>query len=256
MLKRASQDDFLKIKALCENSVVGTRALCYILAYGYDRPFLEIWLVLEDEDLTGVIVKFYDDVTVVLADNADSLQVKAFLEMFYYKSLMCTKKVSAILAADNCIIKNGYRFTGEAGVNDACYELDEEYYEDAYSLIAHEIPGSFSSDKESYLSFLSDFTFRKRRNLARGVCMCINGVLSSVALTSSETASSAIISGVACDRSLQKRGLGKTTVLNLVQKLKNENKEVFVIALNESAEGFYEHIGFAKAEKIAFIERK
>ena len=42
----------------------------------------------------------------------------------------------------------------------------------------------------------------------------------------------------------------------LIRQLENENKTVYVIALNESAEGFYKHIGFEEVEKIAFIERK
>ena len=39
-------------------------------------------------------------------------------------------------------------------------------------------------------------------------------------------------------------------------KLKKEGKDVYVIALNESAQGFYEHIGFEFTENISFIERK
>ena len=35
----------------------------------------------------------------------------------------------------------------------------------------------------------------------------------------------------------------------------NENKKVYVIALNASAEGFYEHIGFKRTENITITRR-
>ena len=36
-------------------------------------------------------------------------------------------------------------------------------------------------------------------------------------------------------------------------ELSNENKQVFVVALNESAEGFYEKIGFKHYKDIAIV---
>jgi len=45
-------------------------------------------------------------------------------------------------------------------------------------------------------------------------------------------------------------------VLSIVERLLADKKTPYVIALNESAEGFYEHIGFIQREKIAFCERE
>ena len=182
-------------------------------------------------------------------------QLEIFIGMFYFKTLTCTADICKRFGFKNAVIKRGYRFNGDAS-DESCYALEEDDYRKAYNIIAAEIPDSFSNEKEAYLSFLSDFTFRKRRELARGVCTHFEGALSSVALTSAETENAAIISGVACDRQLQKKGLGKKTVLSLVKILSDNNKDAYVIALNESAEGFYEHIGFKEVEKIAFIERE
>ena len=255
MLKRASVENLRKITEICEGSIIGTKILCLVTAYGFERDFLECWVMLDEDKITAVLTKFYDDITLLADDDADSEQLSSFLGMFGYNTLCCTKKSCDFLGLTANAVKNGYMFREDTS-DYCCDSLEEDDYRKAYELISQEIPGSFSSNREAYLSFLSDFTFRKRRNLARGVCTHTDGAVSSIALTSSETDSSAIISGVACDSRLQKKGLGKKTVLSLVNSLKKENKDVYVIALNEKAEGFYEHIGFLKQEKIAFIERK
>ena len=102
---------------------------------------------------------------------------------------------------------------------------------------------------------MSDFTYRKRRNSARIKCVRQEGGIIGCALTSAECENSAIISGVASDSSVRCKGIGKTAVLSLVDELKKENKEVYVIALNTAAEGFYEHIGFERHCVIAIAER-
>lgn len=255
MLKRATTEDFKAIKKLCAESVAGLKIICQLTAYGFERDFLEAWVMFDDNELTAALVRFYDDISLVSSEEADFEQIQAFLGMFYYNSVMCSESLCSKLGMKAYCLKNAYRFNG--GINSVSAErLCEDDFCDAYSLISREIPGSFKSDRGAYLSFLSDYTFRERRLLARGVCTHCDGKLSSVAITAAETERRALISGVACDGTLQKRGLGKKTVLSLVSLLKNEGKESYVIALNESAEGFYEHIGFGFTEKIAFFERK
>lgn len=255
MLKRANDSNMSEIRQLCQGSIIGTKILCYIMAYGFERSFLEVWLIEDDDNTVGVLAKFYDDMALLTDRCADFRQLSVFLQMLHFKTLMCHSYVNDELRFENSVTKFGYRFSGDAEVQEIDL-LSENDIENTYALISREIPGSFKSDRESYLSFLSDFTFRERRSLARGVCTHNNGIVSSVALTSAETDNAAIISGVACDRSLQKKGLGKKTVISLTALLKRENKDVFVIALNESAQGFYEHIGFEKTEKISIIERE
>lgn len=255
MLKRATAEDLAHIKELCGNCIIGTKILCFISAYGFERDFLEVWVMLDGEVITAVMTKFYDDISLLMTDEADTQQLSSFLGMFCFKTLTCSYDAAKALNFNISSDKNGYVFIGDYDCA-VCGSLEEDDYKPAYDLICKEIPGSFSAGREAYLSFLSDFTFRQRRNLARGVCTHTDGKISSVALTSSETENAAIISGVACDRSLQKKGLGKQAVLSVVNSLKKENKAVYVIALNEKAEGFYEHIGFKQTEKIAFVERK
>ena len=128
------------------------------------------------------------------------------------------------------------------------------YYKKLYNLVSENIPGSFSDNKESYLAFLSDFTYRKRRNLARSKGIILDGKLVSSVITSAEVPGNALISAVASDKSLRGSGLGKKTVLSMVSELESEGKNVYVIALNESAEGFYGHLGFKFNENITITK--
>lgn len=255
MLKRACTDDLLFIEKLCSNSITGCKILCQVLSYGFERDFLEVWIMKESDAVTAVITRFYDDAALVACDDVDTEQLEAFFGMFSYNTLMLSQELARKLGFSNMIIKNGYVYAGDS-IKTETETLTEDDFEAAYELISREIPGSFKKGKEAYLSFLSDFTFRQRRMMARGVCTHFDGKLASVAITSCETKNSAVISGVACDNSLRKTGLGKRTVLSVAAQLLDCGKTPYVIALNESAEGFYEHIGFIKKETIAFIERE
>ena len=255
-IRLADSNDFNEIKALCEGSVLGTKILCQVNAYGFEREFLCVWLCEDsEEDAVGVIGKFEDSITLIYSSDKATEDVKAFLDMIGYGSVSCASEAALRLGFSESVTKKAYAYRGEyrGGFVAA---LTEEYYRKSYTLISENIPDSFSDTDEAYFSFLSDFMFRQRRGFARIKGYTEDGKVLSCALTSAETDNAAIISGVACEVANRKTGLGKRTVLSLAEELKRENKEVYVIALNEKAEGFYEHIGFEFEEKITFIERK
>ena len=255
-IRLAENKDIALISSACEGRLLGTKILCLIKAYGTERDFLSVWLCETDEDrLCAVICKFDDSVTLLCCEGEYAEDIRTFLKMVGFTSLCCTCEDALKLEYNDCVTKRAYVYKGEHN-GEALAELGEDSFKACYSLICRNIPDSFADTEEAYLSFLSDFTFRKRRGLARLKGYAENGRVYSCALTSAETDSSAIISGVACDADLRSRGLGKATVLSVAEELKKENKAVYVIALNESAEGFYEHIGFQFTEKISFIERK
>ena len=63
-------------------------------------------------------------------------------------------------------------------------------------------------------------------------------------ISSAEVPGNALISAVASDKTVRGAGIGRKTVLTMLSELQSEGKNIYVIALNESAEGFYEHLGF------------
>ena len=252
MLKLAESNDLKSIISFCEGNLLGTRIGCYCLAYGFDRDFLNVWIDNCEGEINTVIAKFYDSMTVITSsDNVD--EIKEFILMMGFNSLETDVKICNKLSFKADSVKKAYIFDSRAESFGA-KNLGEEYYKALYELVCENISGSFVNSKEAYLSFVSDFTFRKRRSLARSKGFTVNDKLVSSVITSAETENSALLSAVASDISVRGKGYGKRTVLSMVDELLKENKMVFVIALNESAESFYEHLGFKFYGEIANIK--
>lgn len=255
MLKAANDKDLAGVLEFCDNDLIGTRIACYCLCYGFDKDFFSLWINSDHDKIKAVVAKFYDSVTVKCENSCDFDEIGQFISMIGYKEIMCSEQCCRFLTFSNYETKKAYVFRENSGEY-LSESLGEEYYKQLYSLISEAIPGSFSNDKEAYLSWLSDFSYRKRRGFGRSKGLIQDGELLSCVMTSSETNTAAILSGVACKSSSRKSGLGKTTVLSAVNELKHENKISYVIALNESAQGFYEHIGFEKLYNICLIKDK
>lgn len=252
MLKLATKQDLDAIIDFCDGDLLGTRISCYCLSYGFERDFLGIWIDESDGRISCVISKFYDSVTVV-SKSESIYEIRDFINMIGYRNLEMNLGTCQKLGFKASSVKKAYVFTGTTESLGA-ESLAEEYYRQLYNLVSKNISGSFSDSEEAYLSFLSDFTFRKRRLLARCKGFVENNKLVSSVITAAESDSSALLSAVASDIGVRGKGYGKKTVLTMVDELLKEKKKVFVIALNESAESFYEHIGFSFCEEIAFIK--
>lgn len=255
MLKLAEEKDLESILSFCEGDLIGTRIACYCLSYGFDRDFFTCWVNLVGDEIKGIVAKFYDSVTIKIKDECEADEIRQFTHMLPHSEIFLNERCCEALGYSASEIKRAYVFRGNSGEYFSD-NLGEEYHKQLYSLISEAIPGSFKADSESYLSWLSDFTFRKKRGLARSKGITEGGRLLSCVMTSSETSSSAIISGVAASKKARGTGLGKATVLSAVSELISEGKKVYVIALNESAEGFYEHLGFKFYKNIVTIKGK
>ena len=251
MLKLATNSDINAILDFCDGDLLGTRIACYCLSYGFEYDFLSIWYDDSKGCVETVIAKFYDCIT-VKSESDDIQEVADFIKMIGFTSLECDFRLSKKLGFEACDIKKGYVFNGIAE-NLGAENLGEEHYKALYDLVSLNIPGSFNSTKEAYLSFLSDLTYKSRRGLARCKGIVIDGKLVSSVITAAETSNCALLSAVASDADLRGRGLGKKTVLTIADELIKENKKIFVIALNKSAEGFYEKLGFRYCRDIAII---
>ncbi len=249
MLKLAGEQYKDIILTACDGDLLGTRIACYALAYGFERDFLQIWF---DTDSSAVIAKFYDSMTIA-GDCNNSDEIREFVSMSGFSSLETSLDNCKKLGFNANSIKKSYVFAGKTHSYGAD-NINEEYYKSLYSLISENIPDSFDNSKDAYLSFLSDLTFRQKRGLARCKGVVSQGKLLSSVITSAETKNCALISAVASDRNFRGKGLGKITVMSMVDELINENKRVYVIALNESAQGFYEHLGFTFNCDIATVQ--
>ncbi len=250
MLKAAKITDKNKIEEFCNSFSLGVRIVCYMNAYGFERDFFKVWFSEKEGSVAAVLGSFDGSVTVYAKAEADFEEIKAFLCAVGYKSLCAETDTFEKLDIKESSRKTLFEFVGEGGISENVKNGGD--LEKVYDLISLSIPGSFPKNREGYLSFLSDFTFRQRRSLARLKTITENDKVLSCALTAAESEKAAMISGVACDLSQRGKGLGKKTVLTLAGELKKENKKVFVIALNDSAIAFYKKIGFSERETISF----
>lgn len=253
MLKMAEKENLEDILRFCDGDLLGTRIGCYCLAYGFSYDFLNIWIDETEGEIKTVIAKFYDIITIKTSAELFD-EIKDFLYMIGFNTLEMYRSVCEKSGFTPEEVKKAYIFDGISD-NLGASSLQEEHLRDVYELVSRNIPGSFSNTKEAYLSFLSDFSFKSRRNLARCKGVLVDSKPVSSAITAAETPACALISAVASDSDLRGKGLGKTTVLTMVDELKNEGKKVFVVALNESAQGFYEKLGFKYFDDIAIIRQ-
>lgn len=256
MLKILTENDLPSLLTFCKGSILGTRIACYALTYGFDKDFLMLWGDKTENGFCCVAAKFENAVTVLANSDANFEELKEFIGIIGADSLTMNTGVAEMLNFKEYDVKKGFKYIDEGSCTYIADNTDEADLKEIYSLISEAIPGSFKSSQEAYLTFLSDFTFRQRRGYAKAKCIHHDGTVVSSAITSAQSETEALMSGVACNESYRKYGYGKRTVLSLANELKSSGKTVYVIALNSSAEGFYKHIGFEECEKLAFIDRK
>ncbi len=209
MLKKATAENEKEILSFLSEGVVSLKIASYIKAYGFERDFINYWLAFSEEnELISVFALFETSAVLYAEEGADLTELRSFIEMLGFETLVCSEKTAYSLGFEKIQIKKTYFYDGEADEASA-EEIEEEKIKDVYNLICENIPDSFEKSKNAYLSFLSDYTFRKRRSLARGKCITENGKVLSSAITAAETESAALISGVASDRSAEKKASEK-----------------------------------------------
>lgn len=256
MLKLLETSDLERILEFCENSIIGTRISSYALAYGFHKSFLMFWGDKKEDGFLTVIAKFDNTLSILATDKTDFSELREFIGIIGADEIITDKDTAKKLGFHGFVTKQGFIFNSDIDSLFVAFKPNEDDFRQIYNLISTAIPDSFPNTKQAYLSFLSDFTFRKNRGYAKAKCIKNGNSVVACALTSAQSDYAALLSGVACNAEFRKHGYGKQVVLSLTDELIKENKKVYVIALNGSANDFYMHIGFTECEKIAFIKRK
>lgn len=234
----------------CEGGIdlIKARITCYAECYGFDKPFADFWYG------EGVVVSRYDSAVTVWADNtADFAELREFLDVIGAYNIVTYEWIAKELKYTTFSVKRSFAYRGKANRSADVTALNDDCIRSAYRLVSESISDSFKKDENSYMAFLSDYMYRKNRGHARGYCVTDNNAVIAVGFTAAETEKAAILSGISCKEKYRGCGLGGKIVLSLATDLSDEGKQVFVIALNESASGFYMHIGFEESDAIAYI---
>lgn len=250
MLKLAQNKDKQIVTDFSAIHPIGVRIACGALAYGLEGKMFSVWIQYNDkEEVTALYSSFGGASTLVASDDADFEELALFLGSGN-SSLCADVKTFEHMGITPTEVKQMFQFTSlPQEFNEVSDFADERQM---YSLVSKAIPGSFKDGEENYLDFLSDLTYRRNRNLARVKAINTDKV-TACCITAAEDDKRALISAVACDESARGKGYGKKVVLSMVNSIVSENKTAYVIALNDSAKGFYNAIGFTPVAEIGYI---
>ena len=253
MLKAATKTDFEPICRFCKGSVYGTYIICRAMAYGFERSFAPVYLCKSDSgELTGVVSVLENNAVVAAGEECNFEELSFFLASSAFSSVLTDEQTAEKCGFESYESKAVLRFDcgNSNGKADSFADLKE-----VYNLFASCFPKAFAVDKNSYLSWLSDFTFRKNRRLSRLKAVHCGKTVCAAAVTGAECDDSAVISCVACRPEFRGKGYGRAVTLSLADELKAEGKTVFLISLDERTTSFYLKLGFTHCGKAAYIER-
>ena len=254
MLTIASAGDLEEIKNFCRNNPFGAYISCRAVAYGFETGFSKLWCGRsKNDELVSVVSSLGGNAVILAKDGCDNEELSFMISAFSMNSVLTDYDTGTKCFSKRFQKKEIFRFDGcDFKVN----EIESEpEMKDVYSLFLSCFPESYQADKDSYLSWLSDFVFRKNRSLARIKAVVLDGKVLSAALTSAESEDCAVISSVACNEKCRNNGYGKAVLLSLVNELKAEGKNVFVISENRSVSEFYKKSGFKNCGFAAYTER-
>lgn len=253
MIRLCKNEDSAALAAFCGNTLFGCYILSRFCCYGNDYDFCKCY-VDEADGVVKTALSVLDGTAVLLTGaRTDFEELALFLPVLGVHVLMCSANAAVKLPFPVLQQKTAFRLQTPLPAADACGAAPMR---DVYDLISSAIPGSFPDTKDAYLRFLSDFTFRQTRGKARLKAILENETLCACALTAAESDSAAVLSGVACRADCRGRGFGKAVVSALAHDLQKEQKDVHVIALNDSACGFYRTLGFEKEDTILWLDVK
>ncbi len=253
MIRLCKKEDSAALAAFCGNTLFGCYILSRFCCYGNDYDFCKCYVDEADGNVQTALSVLDGTAVVLTGKTTDFEELALCLPVFGVRVLLCSANAAAKLPFPELQQKTAFRLQTPLPAADACGAAPMR---GVYDLISAAIPGSFSDTKDAYLRFLSDFTFRQTRGKARLKAILENETLCACALTAAESDSTAVLSGVACRADCRGRGFGKAVVSALAHDLQNEQKDVHVIALNDSAVGFYRALGFEQEDTILWLDVK
>lgn len=220
-------------KYLYKPNPFACRILSQLLAYGTGERFLEHWVQLEDNEPRAVISRMDGNIT-IFCENADD-ELLEFIEAVGYNTVLADKKLFPQYWGGEVLMK----FVGQTNIKlSDNIDLNPSIRE-VYSVLERCREENF--EVPNFDSFYPDISHRVRHNLSRILAYRLEGKIIACCMTSAETNSCAIISGVACLPEYRGRGYASELIAKIVKDL--DNREIFVFCRGELV-GFYNRLGF------------
>lgn len=254
MISRVEEDNLNLLLEICKKDYFGTRISATALTYGTKYNFAEYWIQWVDDIAVAVLGRLNSNFTLCVIDDSEILEMNQFVTMLYgVETLFCDEKYAKVISME--ILKSGsiMEFRDDCFVcNDAL--VSNPTVSQAYELLKRCKGESISLP--NFDEFYVDVTRRLNNNNLHISGCEEQGRLVSVAMTSSETKTTAIISGVATLPQKRGQGFAKKTVKQMLSILLKEKECIALFRLKDENQHFYESLGFNGIGKWIMLTNK
>lgn len=225
MIRLLTDDKVAEFSAFCDKRLTGAVIYTRLKAYGLLSNEAFFWYSENTENKINAVFSMTDGIMLACTDGtADEEEIRIFSQ-----TVGATRVTYGNTRYTLKFISSQKKFTAE--------DINGENIKDVFDVVFED-----DDNRKSYFSrWYTDASHKIRHGLIHGKCIYRDGRCISVALTSGETDSVAVISSVATLSDYRNQGFGEQVVLSLAQSL---NKEVYLLTDNEKTMLWYEKMGF------------
>lgn len=225
MIRLLTEDKIPEFTAFCDKKLTGAVISTRLKTYGLCSNDALFWYSENTDGYINAVCSMTDGIFLVCTDgSADEEEIRLFSQT------VGATRITYGEAEYTLKFKSSQKkFTAT--------DISGENIKDVFDVVFED-----DDNRNSYFArWYTDASHKIRHSLIHGKCIYADGKCVSVALTSGETDSIAVISSVATLKDYRKQGFGERVVLSLAQSLK---KEIYLMTDNEKTKNWYEKIGF------------
>lgn len=215
-----------------------------IKTYGFNTSFALFWIQELDGKITAAVSKLDSHVTVAAEKDFDSQELKEFLNVIGFSSLLGEKWVLEDLgfkiSEKGIIMKYSPLAASDGNIEPMTFACEPPYRK-IYNLL--EEPESFGESISSYEDWLCDLSRRVRNNCARVLFREREDKCISCGMFTFESDSGAVIGAVATHKDFRSMGYASDIVKELCAAAQKEKKDVFLMCREDKA-SFYKKLEF------------
>lgn len=213
------------------------RILSQLLAYGTGERFLEHWVQLEGDKPTAAISRIDGNMT-VFCEKANE-ELTEFINAVGFGTILADKHVFPQYWSGEAVMRLACKAEIKATEGNGTEIEQNPTIREVYSVLERCMGAGF--EVPDFDSFYPDMSHRVRHGLARIFALRVGGQAVACCMTSAETNSCAIVSGVATLPKMRGKGYAGKLITEMIKTL--GDKEVFVFC-REDLISFYSKLGF------------
>ena len=238
MLKAVEKND-ANFLLFCDRDVFGTRIKTYYNCYGTDFDFVKFWAQYDESGKITAAVSRIDGDATVCAENADTEELKEFLDIVGFRTVQCEKSLTEKLSDGD--FEWGYVVKCMKAENYKTAEIKKHFeLKEIYDIIK---PENLTGVGD-LLPWLSDTTYRVNRSAAEGRIAVLDGETAGCAMVLFRTDRAALLGAVATKPQFRGRGVARSLVLGFAEEELRQGRRVELLCKNGSIVEFYKSIGF------------